>query len=217
MDFVALGRRLFLNNRRRKRRIDCGFAPIDAHGATEIDDFFVLDEYREKSDIWFCVGLHTGDPIAGLSAADRLSQLGYLRSIHHRSRNPGADNLPVVDRRCSKRRSRWRRGRSRKLRTGQDAGTSGSQCGQKNRREALLRASIPALAMKSYYIFDDVIHDRFPILLIRVLIRRARCGGRVLLPRLLLRISIHQRADHALIRHASRLGRALEEIHAAAR
>ena len=155
MDFVALGRRLFLNNRRRKRRIDCGFAPIDAHGATEIDDFFVLDEYREKSDIWFCVGLHTGDPIAGLSAADRLSQLGYLRSIHHRSRNPGADNLPVVGRRCSKRR----RGRSRKLRTGQDAGTSGSQRGQKNSREALLRASIPALAMKSYYIFDEC-HSR---------------------------------------------------------
>jgi hypothetical protein len=146
MDFIALGRRLFLNNRRRKRRIDCGFAPVDADGATEIDDFFVFDEDREKSDIRFGIGLHTGEPIAGLSAADRLSQLGYLRSARHRSRNPGADNLPVIGRRRGKRRRGWRGGCSLKLRTGQDAGTSGSQRGQKNGGEELLRASIPALA-----------------------------------------------------------------------
>jgi hypothetical protein len=71
MDFIALGRRLFLNDRRRQRRIDRGFAPVDADGAAEIDDFLALDEDREKSDEQICVGLHTGDPIAGLSAAGR--------------------------------------------------------------------------------------------------------------------------------------------------
>src|SRR5215471_1684489 len=38
-----------------------------------------------------------------------------------------------------------------------------------------------------------------------------------ILPRLMFRISIHQRADHALIRHAPLLRSALEELDAAAR
>lgn len=45
----------------------------------------------------------------------------------------------------------------------------------------------------------------------------AERDGLSLFSRLLLRIGIHQRADHALIGHAPRLGGAFEEIDAAAR